>query len=63
MEQNETIAYQTELRNKVLAKCQKQKIIATKCKMSPVWFNIWLKNRRDLIPGEIINVELFLEEE
>lgn len=63
MERKETKAHQIVLRNKVLSKCQKQMVIAAKCKMSPVWFNVWLKDWRDLSPEECINVELFLNEE
>jgi hypothetical protein len=63
MELEESKSYQTVLRNKVLSKCQKQMVIAAKCKMSQVWFNIWIKDHRELSPGEVINVELFLDEE
>ncbi len=58
----ESKAYQNELRDKVWLKCQKQMIIALKCKMSKVWFNIWLMGHREASPEECINVELFLEE-
>lgn len=61
MELKETKAYQDELRNRVWSKCQKQMVIAAKCKQSPVWFNVWLMGRREASPEEIKNVELFLE--
>ena len=63
MELKETQSYQDVLRNKVWSKCQKQMVIAAKCKMSSVWFNVWLKNWRELSPEEIKNVELFLKQD
>ncbi len=55
-------AYQNYLRDKVGLKCQSQKVIAVKCKMSNVHFSCWFKGHKELGPTGLKNVELFLEE-
>jgi len=58
----EELKYQDELRQKVLLKCQSQKTISAKCKMSNIHFNNWIRGHKELGPTGIKNVELFLEE-